>query len=490
MPDAAAHINKFVQGVVASQIAAVNDRVILNGMISASMMEPMLNPQGHNNRIKDGARIFSFLSWIGGVFGVGAFTFSLYAGATVAPGFYLLLSLVSAYLLFPTILKLTNRLDLMAFVALLWAILCVGAASWYYGGYAVAALQWLCVIPLFAYYYLSRFRRMLILAAMGTCFLLISVRQFSGQSVSTVQMDGTADILYGTSFALLLLYLSMASGLFRSAENRALEKSEASLSEARRERQEARLERQKAIQANDAKSQLLASVSHELRTPLNAIIGFSDLLRQRNMSAAYAAKLPEYADDIYFSANHLLALINDILDYAQGESENATIQETSIDLNEAAETVLKLIAFQPKAGGLIIEQRFDSNLPSLVGDERRIKQIMINLLVNAIKFTPKGGRVGISIKRNESGGVDIIVTDSGIGIPKDEVLKVTQPFFKASNSDSFATEGVGMGLAVTAEIVRLHDGTLSIVSEPGSGTTVTCSFPAKRTNVALVADSP
>ena len=428
-----------------------------------------LAAQYSRERLESGIRTFTLLSWIGGVFGLVVFIFALWSGTPIAAPFLSVAGLMVAYVLLPVVLRLTKRLDLITVIGMLWLVLCMGVGAWSYGGYASAALPWLCAIPILSFYYLRGIRLVVVLLALGLCLAIVSMHHLA------VEMPPQKmDAVYGASFAFLLLFLSLASYVFRTAENKARKMMSAALKEAG----EARL---RAEVANAAKSQFLASVSHELRTPLNAIVGFSDFMRQKNLQPAADAKIPEYAEDIHYSATHLLALINDVLDYSEVGAEQAKAMKADVDLATVVAEALMLVSFQPGARDLTIERHISKDLPMFLGDERRLKQIAVNLLVNAIKFTPKGGRIAVRIALANDGGVNLVVADTGIGIPAKDIDVITQPFFKAANARGNKSAGIGLGLSITSELMQLHDGTLSIESEVGVGTTVTCRFPAART---------
>jgi len=420
-------------------------------------------------RLDSGIRIFTLLSWVGGAFGLVVFILALMAGTPITPGFVAVVALMVGYVLLPIALRLTEQLDLITVIGILWLVVCMGVGAWTYGGYASASMQWLCAIPILAFFYLRGWRLITVMASLVLCMAVVSYRHLTLDAPPPPM-----DAVYGISFSFLLLFLAIASYVFGTAETKARRMMIAALAEAR----EARL---KAEVANAAKSKFLASVSHELRTPLNAIVGFSDFLRQKNAAPPSGAKTVEYADDIHFSATHLLALINDVLDYSEVGSDQARAIKTEINLANMLDEALTLIRFQPGADALTLERHVTPDLPRLLGDERRLKQIVVNLLVNAIKFTPAGGRISARLERTDDGGVVLAVSDTGMGIPQNDIPNVTQPFFKASNARDYKSPGIGLGLSITAELVRLHDGALSIDSAIGVGTTVSCFFPAART---------
>jgi len=234
--------------------------------------------------------------------------------------------------------------------------------------------------------------------------------------------------------------------------------------------------------ASRHKSEFLASASHELRTPLNAIIGFSAMLKKR-MFGDLNEKQAEYVDDIYTSGNHLLSLINDLLDLAKVESGRIELDVKQFDLPSALENSIMLVRERANRHGILIDLAIDGRLGSFLGDERKLKQIMLNLLSNAVKFTPDGGR--IDVKANPAGGgVQISVSDTGVGIKPEDQQAVFEEFRQVGD-DSHKREGTGLGLTLTKKLVELHGGRIRVESKVGKGSTFTFTLseePSKRVN--------
>ena len=232
--------------------------------------------------------------------------------------------------------------------------------------------------------------------------------------------------------------------------------------------------------ANRAKSNFLAAMSHELRTPLHSIIGFSEILLNQSHGELGSEKYLDYLGDIKNSGNHLLSVINDILDIAKAEAGKLDIRECRSDLPQVIDLTLRIVRPQAQDAGVNLSARIAADLPQLRADERRLRQILLNLLSNAIKFTPSGGDVEITVELDAAGDLLIIVRDTGIGIACHDIPRALSPFSQIENDLSRGYEGTGLGLSLSVMMAELHDGSLTLESELGAGTTVTVRFPGQR----------
>nr|RAW04008.1 sensor histidine kinase [Aerococcus urinae] len=229
--------------------------------------------------------------------------------------------------------------------------------------------------------------------------------------------------------------------------------------------------------ANRTKSEFLANMSHELRTPLNAIIGFADLMRHFSNEGRDVAKSNEYAAHIAGAGRHLLSIISDILDISKIESGTFALNLEEHSLRELIDSSLILVRDRAKAKGQMLEFKAASDLPVLSVDGSRMKQIFINLLSNAHKFTPERGRILVVAQRSVDGGATVAIADNGIGMTEDQISVALTPFGQVQSSYSRSHEGTGLGLPIAAALVRQHGGDFHVSSQPGVGTTVVVTLP-------------
>ncbi len=245
---------------------------------------------------------------------------------------------------------------------------------------------------------------------------------------------------------------------------------------------EARL---RAEEANLAKSRFLATMSHELRTPLNAILGFSEIMRSEILGPHNNPTYKEYANDIHESGQHLLNLINEILDISRIEAGRYELHEGPVGLAEVVEDCHRLMRLRAEHKGLRIVGDFEASMPQLWADERAVRQICLNLLSNAIKFTPTGGTITLKVARTGTGGQSLSVKDTGPGIPENEIPRVLRNFGQGSLAHQTAEGGTGLGLPITKGLTELHDGAFELKSKLRYGTEVIITFPRKRAMEAL-----
>jgi signal transduction histidine kinase len=229
--------------------------------------------------------------------------------------------------------------------------------------------------------------------------------------------------------------------------------------------------------ASRHKSEFLANMSHELRTPLNAVIGFSEVLLQR-MFGDLNAKQDEYLKDIYASGQHLLSLINDILDLSKIEAGRMELAPAPFHLPSALENAVTLVRERAARHAIALLVDVDSRLGEVVGDERKVKQVLLNLLSNAVKFTPEGGRISLKAGRRD-GMIEIAITDTGIGIAPEDQAAIFEEFRQVGSDDTRKQEGTGLGLTLAKKFVELHGGRIWVQSQVGQGSTFTFTLPVR-----------
>ncbi len=231
-----------------------------------------------------------------------------------------------------------------------------------------------------------------------------------------------------------------------------------------------------AEEANKVKSNFLATMSHEFRTPLNAILGFSEIIKSGSLGKIENPKYEEYINDIHSSGKHLLDLINDVLDISEIEAEKRVILKEEIDLEEIALHCLNTVNILAEKKQIMISVNIAANLPKIYADRRSLKQIFINLLSNAIKFSHDDGIIVLNI-HEDGKTVKISIKDEGIGISKENLKNITDPFFRGQAEAEIAASGTGLGLSIVKSLLDAHNGSLEIVSQEHIGTTVNVCFP-------------
>ena len=243
--------------------------------------------------------------------------------------------------------------------------------------------------------------------------------------------------------------------------------------------------RRRAEEANLAKSRFLATMSHELRTPLNAIIGFSEIMKEELLGPLENASYKEYVTDIHSSGDHLLNLINEILDLSRVEAGRYELNEEVISIVDVLNDCNTLMMLRAKNKDIKIKITTESGMNRVWADERAIRQIILNLMANAVKFTPQGGEINVLVGRTKGGGQYVSVRDNGPGIPEEEIPIVLSPFGQGSLAIKSAEQGTGLGLPICQALINMHAGTLDLKSKLRVGTSVTVSLPKVRVIEAL-----
>ena len=238
--------------------------------------------------------------------------------------------------------------------------------------------------------------------------------------------------------------------------------------------------RRRAEAANMAKSRFLATMSHELRTPLNAILGFSEVMKDEVLGPMKNDQYKSYAGDIHGSGQHLLNLINEILDLSRIEAGRHELQEEALYLTEVVEECINMMKIRAGDRNLTLHSHFEKNMPQVWADERALRQVVLNLLSNAVKFTPVGGDVRITVGWTSGGGQYVSVKDNGPGIPEEEIPVVMEAFGQGSMAIKSAEQGTGLGLSIVQALVNMHGGKFTLRSKLHEGTEALMTLPASR----------
>jgi two-component system cell cycle sensor histidine kinase PleC len=316
---------------------------------------------------------------------------------------------------------------------------------------------------------------------MGAILWSVGVRRPSDFALLAALCGGV--LIYFVVLANRLLRSALAGLSFQEEKDALiaeLEQSKANSDEARR----------RAESANLAKSRFLATMSHELRTPLNAILGFSEVMKAELFGPHASPSYKEYSNDIHASGQHLLMLINEILDLSRVEAGRHDLKEEAVSLPGVVEECRHLLALRARTKNIEIFEEIDADLPRLWADERALRQITLNILSNAIKFTPPGGKIVVKVDWGANGGQYLSIRDTGPGIPESELHVVLSSFGRGSMAQKNADEGTGLGLPIVRGLVELHGGDFTLKSKVREGTEVIVAFPPERVMDALASLDP
>ena len=334
----------------------------------------------------------------------------------------------------------------------------------------------------------------------ATLIVVLAIRMTFSATVIPIFYAGTIPMTVAVVIRLLLLrdpfYLALAAmgvgvhlyfvwlarGLNSTALDRLKYRAQKDLLIAELEEEKAISEeaRRRAEAANNSKSRFLATMSHELRTPLNAIMGFSEVMQAEVMGPIGKPCYKEYAGNIHDSGRHLLNLINEILDLSRIEAGKYELSEERTRLSDVVDDCHRLLRLKADAKGLEIILNVPPDLALVWADQRALRQICLNLMSNALKFTPKGGTITVTLSTAPGGAQRLSVRDNGPGIPADEIPKVLQPFGQGSLAQQTAEGGTGLGLSIVQSLIELHGGTFELKSELRRGTEAIVTLPARR----------
>jgi len=327
----------------------------------------------------------------------------------------------------------------------------------------------------------------------GLFVLAICGLHFTAMTAATFSFDPTSPPVGASSLerqSMAIAVAAVAALLLGALEaerlRRYVSKLEATQSELEVTTHNLRMALEAAATSSQAKSQFLATMSHELRTPLNAILGFSELIKAQALGPVGNPRYLEYAADIHESGSHLLSLINDVLDFTKADAGRLELHEEELDAGELLRDCLRLVALDAREAGIEITTNLPPAAPAMLADRRRLKQIALNLLSNAMKFTPSGGKIHVALAFDRDGAA-MTFADTGIGISAEEIPVALEAFGQVDNSLSRKHDGTGLGLPLCRHLAEAHGGRLTIESALGQGTTVTVQLPAHRLRLAPAA---
>jgi signal transduction histidine kinase/CheY-like chemotaxis protein len=399
------------------------------------------------------------------------------------PGVHLIVAMIcmAGFWVFLPVLRMTGRWRILALLSVQNLAFILLFLSFYYGGISSPFLPWIVVTPFLTFFYLGEISLLswLIVGAVAAEFdLFLAISRITGPAAVHVPPERLTSVTVLSLFCAGLCVTALAAHFAREITSKSqLERevqrhlaTERALGEAK----------DVAEAASRAKTDFLASMSHELRTPLNAVIGFSEMMSSEAFGPIGHERYRGYAKDIHDSGSHLLAIINDILDVAKAESGTFELFEETFDCRETINEAAMMLRQRISEAGLTLELELPPGMVRLRADRRRTRQVFLNLIHNAVKFTPSGGKIRIHAACDTKSGLTVTVKDTGIGIARENLKKVLQPFVQVGGTARRSPEGTGLGLPLVQAMMQRHGGRFELDSEPGRSTTARVIFPPER----------
>ena len=427
------------------------------------------------------ARMFLISHFLGPFLGLAIMAFLYALDPVPGPALWVPTAAIAAFWGFPSALRLTGRFTVLALLSVQNLAFVVLFVSYHYGGVSSPFLPWLIAVPLLAFFYLGEdpsLRRIVLGALAVDLGVFYLAYRLAGTFPTHVPLESLSTVGIFSVFCAGVYVTSMAVYYARIVASRSELEREVQRHKATavmlREAKEA------AETSSRAKTEFLATMSHELRTPLNAVIGFSEMMVGEQYGPLGHENYRGYAKDVHDSGKHLLEIINDILDIAKAEAGTFELSEEAVDCRELLTSACRMLRTRLDKAGLALVLAVPDELPQLRADGRKLKQIFLNLLTNAVKFTQPGGQIEVGASAEPRIGLTISVRDTGIGIEKSNLSHVLQPFAQVDSSLSRRHQGTGLGLPLVVIMMREHGGALHLESDLGKGTTASVVFPPER----------